>query len=887
MALPIVLPRRNALLPALILILMAILLQPKAASADTTGIIAGLITDPSGDPLPGASVMIFGSEYGSMTDSDGEYVIAGLSPGEYTLSARMVGRSTSYIEGITVIAGQLSRIDFILEQDTTGSTVIRIVESRSNILQDVPTTLHLLDLSENRILQSGRLIDLIATQPGIIVHDGEMHVRGGRAGEVDYLLDGVSMRSPMDNRFGIELPLGAISNASMMTGGLSVEYGNAMSGVVNLIAEEGGDSYRGSLSTRYGDITARTIDSGQLVFVEQTDIAQCRRGYSGFEGSVSGPEPITDILLPALGISIPGKFRISASGQLAISGRDTLDTRGSWENNWQTDVSGLIKLTYRPVNTTSFTIGALGSYREFGWNEWAWSRFHLPAYIDSTSYLGRSQDQALPVRYSESRGLTFNATRLLGSETTLKLTLGMMKFQNWHRIRDIDGGWIGEGTNPIYWLTQYAPEVRNEDSLGFYHSGIHPNVWLDSKATVSTAMLELDSNPSLRARLKAGITAAYYDLYQYNVYALAYGSTYLTKWDAYPHSGSAYTQGSYRFPGGVILTGGIRAELFDPNTSVYSSEEGDRIPVDVKWQISPRVGFSVPFSEHSVFFTTYGHYFQMPPMYSLYLESSFNLAEGRIVTGNPDLDPERTQMFEVGVRHVLDNSTEFSLAAYYKDISGLVSTEDHSEGNYYVFTNDDSHGMVRGIEATLSRSTGGNLSGQVSYCLSVAKGRYSSMLERYNYAQSGVIYISRDENYLDWDQTHTANASGLFRTMESEGPEIAGFHPFENTGLGLSWSFGSGLPYTLPPTEGELIETNTERYPYTMQTDLTLSRAFSVGRTELNLMLGVFNLFNRKNVIEIYDTALYRNSNDPTGEMGNPRAWSPARHFLLSAVLSW
>ena len=122
--------RRNGILPILILILSVILLQPQVSSADTTGIIAGIITDTSGDPLPGASVMIIGSEFGSMSDSEGEYVIAGLSPGEYTLSARMVGRSTSFIEGVTVIAGQLSRIDFTLVQDITGSTVIRIIESR-------------------------------------------------------------------------------------------------------------------------------------------------------------------------------------------------------------------------------------------------------------------------------------------------------------------------------------------------------------------------------------------------------------------------------------------------------------------------------------------------------------------------------------------------------------------------------------------------------------------------------------------------------------------------------------------------------------------------------------------------------------------------------------
>ncbi|MCK4807767.1 MAG: hypothetical protein KAT09_08975, partial [Candidatus Aegiribacteria sp.] len=200
---------------------------------------------------------------------------------------------------------------------------------------------------------------------------------------------------------------------------------------------------------------------------------------------------------------------------------------------------------------------------------------------------------------------------------------------------------------------------------------------------------------------------------------------------------------------------------------------------------------------------------------------------------------------------------------------------------------DDSHGMVRGIETTLNRRAGSNLSGQISYSLSVAKGKYSSILERYNYSQMGILYISNEDNYLDWDQTHTASASIEIRSFESEGPEVGGIYPLENIRLGISWQYGSGMPYSLPPVEEELVETNTERYPFSMQTDLTLSRMFRIGPTELDLVLGVFNLFNRKNVVHIYDTFLFHTTGDPSGATGNPRVWSPARHFILSAGISW
>ncbi len=69
--------------------LMALSLQ---AFAGTTGRIAGVVRDSTGDPIAGATVMISGTEFGTMTDSNGEYLIHNLSPGEYTLLARMVGK---------------------------------------------------------------------------------------------------------------------------------------------------------------------------------------------------------------------------------------------------------------------------------------------------------------------------------------------------------------------------------------------------------------------------------------------------------------------------------------------------------------------------------------------------------------------------------------------------------------------------------------------------------------------------------------------------------------------------------------------------------------------------------------------------------------------------
>ncbi|HOP27545.1 MAG TPA: TonB-dependent receptor [Candidatus Sabulitectum sp.] len=857
------------------------------ALSSSTGIITGLVEDPGGDPLVGATVTIEGTPYGAMTSAQGEYVIPALDPGTYTVIARMVGRETSRVEGVTVQSDNTSRIDFQLSEDASGSTVIRVVDTRTHILRDVPATAFQLDLSEMRTMSSGGIVDVVATQPGVVQQDGELHVRGGRAGEVDYVLDGISLRSPMDNRFNFDLPMSAVSGATLMTGGLSIEYGNTLSGVVDLIGKEGGDRFQATIHGRTGATSTGMISSGEQVFMESIDVDQCRTGLMNGEFSLSGPEPLSELLLPSLGGDLPGEMTFSLAGQFSASGGDNTDTRGNWSYNWLNDGSGIAKLTYRPAPRTRISLSGVGSYRERGWNQWAWENYDELAFVEGSMLEPGSLDYALPAMFSETFGGIMNFSQLIGDKTALEFSFGHLLFQNRNRIYDQDGGFVGEGTNPIYWLTQYSPPALIEDSLGFFYNGLHRNVWHDSKAIVSTGMVSLDYSPNPRMRLKAGVSGSYMDLYQYNVYHLAPGTSYLSLWNAYPHSAAAYAQASYRFSGGVITTAGLRADYFDANTSVFSSEEGGASEVEPKTHLSPRLSFSVPFSERSLFFTTYGHYFQMPPMNSLFLQTSYSTGSSRIIAGNPALDPELTTLFEVGIRQELDRYTDAALSFYNKDITGLVSTDNHSEGQFYVFTNDDSHGNVRGLETSLTRMSGGHISGQAFYTLSIAKGRYSSMLSRYNYAQFGVVYPSREDNYLDWDQTHQAGLSVEISSFQSDGPELAGIHPFENASLSLSWKYGSGMPYTLPPAESQLVETNTERRPFSMQTDLSVSRGFDLAGSELKVMFGVFNLFNRRNIIHIYDTSLFHSSGDPTGEMGNPRAWSPARHYLLSAVFSW
>lgn len=856
------------------------------ACAFCQGVITGRVSQPDGSALVGATVLIEETPFGAMTDGNGEFVISGLEPGIYSVTARMVGRSSETVHNIHVEHGNVSRIDFDLSEDVTGSTVIRIVETRAHVLQDVPSTSFSLDLSAMNLMNTSSIIDIVSQQPGVMNSNGELYVRGGRASEVDYVLDGVSLRSPMDNRLGFDLPLGSLSSATLITGGMGIEYGNSMSGVVDLAAAEGKGDFAASVTGKLGNVTSMSLPSEVLIFSESMDRDLCRTDLRGFEFSLSGREPLSSILLPELGVTSTDKITFSLAGQMNFSG-DGTDTRGNWSYNWLNDASGVLKTVYRPSPGTAFSVSLLHSYRENGWNQWAWSAYSERSCSEGIATPPGNIDYALPAMYSETQGAVINAGTLLGERAHLKVTLGLMRFLNWNRVYDPEGGYIGEDSGYLFWLSQYDPPDLLQDSMGFFRAGVHQNVWFDSKAEVYSANCALDWNVNPRLRLKVGIGGKYYDLYLFNVYSLGPGNSFLSLWNEYPHSANAYTQGSYRFSGGGVVTLGLRGDYFNANTSVFSPETGTDSLLEGTLHISPRASFSVPFGERSLFFVTYGHYFQLAPMNCYYLNTTFSSGAGRVVAGNPALEPELTSLYEVGIRHELDRFTDLALSFYSKEMYGLISTEDHEQGDFFLFSNESSHGTANGIEASVYRRQGSNLSGQIHYIYSNARGRYSSMLDRYNLSQSSEEAEFRDDSFLDWDQAHQAGFSIKYDLFPGQGVSLAGHHPFENSSVGISTEYGSGMPYTAPSQGESPVQINTQRRPFTMQSNMVVSKNVPTDWGTVSASFTIFNLFNRRNILYIYDNGLFHETGDPTGCQGNPRAWSPARHFLLTASLSW
>ena len=107
----------------------------------------------------------------------------------------------------------------------------------------------------------------------------------------------------------------------------------------------------------------------------------------------------------------------------------------------------------------------------------------------------------------------------------------------------------------------------------------------------------------------------------------------------------------------MVINFGIRYDYFDP-ASYYPSDRrnpanqlvlpdsmmSSRIDAPVIDQLSPRVGFAYQLGGQAVLHFSYGHFFQMPPLYSMYQNKSFLIGPSDYSTtmGSVLLEPEKT-----------------------------------------------------------------------------------------------------------------------------------------------------------------------------------------------------------------------------------------------------
>jgi outer membrane receptor protein involved in Fe transport len=376
-----------------------------------------------------------------------------------------------------------------------------------------------------------------------------------------------------------------------------------------------------------------------------------------------------------------------------------------------------------------------------------------------------------------------------------------------------------------------------------------------------------------------------------------------------PWEGALYLRDKMEFEGLNVLVG-LRYDFLIHDDSYVSKTREDAnagnpgaVEADPSTsRFSPRLGISHPITDQAKLYFNYGHFYQAPS-YQYYYREATGARANNIIVGNPNLSYEKTVEYQFGVEARLpDLGTTINVQGYYRDIFDQVTSTSVEVAPGYtidMFTNGD-YGRSRGVNLSVERGAA-HSSVSFNYELSFAYGKASAAREAAEARVAGVP-VNREEHPLDWDQTHAINAYWSLFYDDGDYPELFGLRLPDDWMLSLSSSYGSGGPYTPSRyTKGidndAKIDINSERMPWTENTDFRFEKYYRVGKSKRHQFvtgMEIRNLFNKRNWRNIYSatgtTYLAMHPANPDYPIyypnkavydANPRMYSAGRNVLL------
>ncbi len=253
--------------------------------AQTHGKIAGTVIDAkTKEPVPNCPVQVAGTTLGALTDMDGSFQIQAVPAGTYTVIVRMIGYQTLEYTDVTISPGLTEQINLEISQAVLDIDKTIVVQSEKKTIQvDVTSTRRTVTSERIQSMPVTNVEDILRTQVGVVNRDGQIHIRGGRANELIYIVDGVELKDPLGGRGPTEsLNLSGqdIENLSILKGGWDAEYGNATSGVINVATKSGRRITSGHFQLWTDDFGTENLNANSF-------------NYDRVEFNLGGPEPLS------------------------------------------------------------------------------------------------------------------------------------------------------------------------------------------------------------------------------------------------------------------------------------------------------------------------------------------------------------------------------------------------------------------------------------------------------------------------------------------------------------------------------------------------------------------------------------------------------------------
>ncbi|KAB2908263.1 MAG: TonB-dependent receptor [Ignavibacteriales bacterium] len=854
------------------------------------GKLTGKVVDSkTREAIIGANIKILGTKLGAATDINGTYFVLNITPGTYNVEVSYVGYGTRTFQGIRIVAGLTEELDVEL---IAGVTLDEVVVVDKKFFEEKATnTTKVYDAEEIQKLPVKGVENIAGLNAGVVVAEGSggaagnaaLNVRGGRSGEVLYIVDGVPQNDVYSGVNFSQVSNAAIEQISFQIGGYEAKYGQAQSGIVNVTTKSGNPYY-----TFYGDVLTSSF----------TD----KYGYNLYTATLGGPY-------------IPGNgdhtFFFSAERGWFLDGAPSAITIEIPSAGINSDVrpnttSGVWRFTGRSTHRLgeawTFRLGANINFRDFQSyvHDYAKSNsIHNPR-VKRANYsfsarlsqnVSKNAFWNLNVGYKlyhneQGDGVWFDNLYAYG-DSAANAALGVKLPYNGGRVLYDKYGIFSEygRVNNGYYLTNnssltadfdFTAQMGNhllEAGGGFNFTTVR--LFSIGPIGLSADLLKNLTEVERFSRLQP--TAIGYDIT---------GKNFTNKGDAnepkMPMLAYAFLQDRFELSD-MVLNIGVRLDYFDTKAQILRDPEypyifGDPNKVDdpdfitkeAEIHFSPRIGLGFPVTANTVFHAQYGKFIQQPSLdliYTTVQDINFLVTDNNWLVNNGHVMSEVTTQYEIGFRHSIGDFAAVNLTAFYKNTEGLVNSSTvffrRSEGGellrYITPTNTD-FGTVKGLALSLDVTRISYFSFSLNYTYSIAEGTGSSTGSSFTAAFRNTNgEIPKVIAPLDFDQRHTGVLNVDFYVPQGQ----LGF--LENLEANLLFRFNSGRPYT--PLESQNLlagSTNfgdTKGYinssygPGNFRVDLRLEKAFRVSNFILTPYLWIENLLDADNPVTVYQSS--------------------------------
>jgi hypothetical protein len=279
---------------ALFLILIASASTTSAWGQSFLGTIRGTVTDPQGQVVQGATVLIIDEATNATrtlnTDAEGRYEAANLRPGTYRVEVVTTSFKKFERTGVVLRAAGTALVDVSLDVGNINETVTVAADALNNITLESQAIARGLDEQQLHDLprNSRDIQSFLLLNPNVVGGSDDIQFLGGKTYGVSYIQDGQASTNAIFGTVGNSAPgLDAISEITVLSNSYSAEYGG-LAGVV-VTTKSGASSYRGTTFYDFNSSALNALTYNQTLTGVQRGDPNADTHEHRWGGSMGGP----------------------------------------------------------------------------------------------------------------------------------------------------------------------------------------------------------------------------------------------------------------------------------------------------------------------------------------------------------------------------------------------------------------------------------------------------------------------------------------------------------------------------------------------------------------------------------------------------------------------